>query len=106
MNYTEPLSKVTEELKQQGFTDQFQMEESKLKSTSTGQHYAPGDITIEKHFRFEGTSDPSAMTILYAVSTNSGNKGTVVNAFGTYGDSDLNDFMKEVEEKENANKPK
>jgi len=37
------------------------------------------------------------MSILYAIETTDGNKGTLVDAYGLYADDDTGEFMKEVE---------
>jgi hypothetical protein len=105
-HYTTPLVKKSNDLAKEGFTEQFVLTKEGLKSTSTGEVFHPDDVKILKHYRFEGTSDPADMSIIYGVETNSGLKGTVVNAFGTYSDQDLGDFMKDVEEYENQNHPK
>jgi hypothetical protein len=37
------------------------------------------------------------MSVLYAIETADGNKGTLVDAYGLYADDDTGEFMKEVE---------
>ncbi len=45
----------------------------------------PALFTIDEFFRFEGSSDPADMSIVYAISSEElGIKGLIVNAFGTY----------------------
>lgn len=104
-HYTTPLLKKTNDLLKEGYAEQFVLTEEGLKCNRTGDVFQPEDLKIIKHYRFEGTSDPGDMTILYAVETKTGLKGTVVDAFGTYSDTDLGEFMKEVEECENQNHP-
>lgn len=104
-HYQTPLLKKSNDLVQEGFEEQFVLTKEGLKSNRTGETFHPEDVKIIKHYRFEGTSDPGDMTILYAVETNTGLKGTVVDAFGTYSDQELGDFMKRVEEYENQNHP-
>ena len=104
-HYTTPMAKKNTDLVNEGFTDQFVLLETGLKSSESGKTYKPEELKILKHFRFEGSSDPGDMTILYAIETNDGRKGTVVDGFGTYSDADLSDFMKHVEEKANQNNP-
>lgn len=38
------------------------------------------------------------MSILYALETNDGVKGTISSAYGVYGDSDALEFLKQVED--------
>jgi hypothetical protein len=100
-----PLAKRTNDLMAEGFTASFVMDDDLLKSTETGEKFNPDQVKICKHYRFEGSSDPGDMTILYAVETSSGLRGTIVDAFGTYSDPDLGQFMKNVEEYANRNNP-
>ncbi len=54
---------------------------------------------LKKYIRFEGDSDPADMSILYAIETNDGDKGTYVDAFGTYGDQSpdtVSEFLQQV----------
>jgi hypothetical protein len=61
-------------------------------------------MKIVEHFRFEGDSDPADMTVVYALEANDGVKGTVIDAFGTYSNPKLSEFLRKVEEvKEKAN---
>jgi hypothetical protein len=104
-HYTTPLLKKSEDLKAEGFNESFVMTEEGLKASETGEIYKPQDLKIIKHYRFEGSSDPGDMTILYALETNTGKRGLVVDAYGTYSDADLGNFMKKVEEEVNRNNP-
>ncbi|MDQ3535402.1 MAG: hypothetical protein M3421_07215 [Bacteroidota bacterium] len=100
-----PLAEKTNELVKQGFSEQFVMVEEGLKASESGKIFSPEELKILKHYRFEGTSDPGDMSILYLVETSDGKKGTIVDGFGTYSDNELGEFMKKVEEKENQNNP-
>lgn len=93
-----PMSLKIECLNSQGFDKEFTICKSGLKCLDTGEIFQPEDVRILEHQRFEGTSDPDYMAILYIIETKTGLKGTVVNAFGVYADTDLFDFMKKVED--------
>ena len=43
-------------------------------------------MTIRDYYRFEGTSDPDDMSIVYALEGSDGTRGILVDAFGTYAD--------------------
>ena len=80
-----------------GFTDDFKATDEGLVSLRTDKVYAPADVKIANFFRFEGPSNPDDMSILYAIETNDGVKGTLVDAYGTYASPEVNEFILEVE---------
>ncbi|MGB8192808.1 MAG: hypothetical protein WCF67_12850 [Chitinophagaceae bacterium] len=97
LTYMTDLDKCHKKLAEKGYTDEFQGTEAGLKNLTTGTVYAPSDIEVPDFFRFEGTSDPDDMSILYVIQTSDGRKGTLVDAYGTYSDSNVASFMVEVE---------
>jgi len=98
-HYRTPLTYRIECLCGQGYDSEFQITDEGLKDLKTGEVFQPGEIKIVEHQRFEGISDPDDMAILYVIQTKSGAKGTVVDAFGTYGDGNLMAFMNQIEDK-------
>ena len=42
------------------------------------------DLNVVKYYRFEGQTNPDDSTILYAIKTNTGEKGLLVDAYGVY----------------------
>jgi hypothetical protein len=100
------LSACLTKMIEDGYTDDFKATDQGLKSLRTDKVYQPGDVRIVNFFRFEGVSNPDDMSILYAIETNDGIKGTLVDAYGTYADIDVNNFILEVEnmQKKVANK--
>jgi hypothetical protein len=85
-------------LSKYGFTMDFKVNEQGLKSLQSEKIYHPEDVKILNFYRFEGSSDPSDNSILYAIETNDGSRGTLVDAYGPYADSKVSGFMKHVEE--------
>jgi|KBSSwiStaDraftv2_1062776.scaffolds.fasta_scaffold1241981_1 hypothetical protein len=80
-----------------GFTDDFKALDEGLKSLRTNKVYAPEEVKIVNFYRFEGASDPDDMSILYAIETNDGLKGTLVDAYGPYASPEVNQFILAVE---------
>ena len=80
-----------------GYTDDFKIVDSGLKSLKSERVYNPEEIHVKNFFRFEGQSDPNDNTILYVIETNDGLKGTLVDAYGPYADVKLSEFMQQVE---------
>lgn len=60
--------------------------------------YPPAAVHIPNYYRFEGISNPDDMAILYLIETTDGSKGTMVDAYGTYSDSRVGDFVRAVED--------
>lgn len=94
MNNEENLMK---KLEQHGYTEQFKVQKDRLVSLTSGKKYKTGDVTAANFYRFEGISDPDDMSILYAIETSDGAKGTLTDAYGRYSDEDTGAFMKQVE---------
>jgi hypothetical protein len=81
-----------------GYRENFVMEEKGLKSMESEKIYQPEDIRITDFYRFEGESDPGDNSILYAIETSDGVKGTLTDAYGPYADARTNKFIGQVEE--------
>lgn len=94
------LVNVERKLSKDGFTEDFTVSGGRLHTISTERNksYGPNEVTIVDFYRFEGESDPDDMSILYALETNDGVKGTISSAYGVYGDSDALEFLKQVED--------
>lgn len=81
-----------------GYAENFSVADEGLFAPSQAQHFGPADVHIVNFYRFEGSSNPEDMSILYVVETNSGIRGTLVDAYGTYADSGVNDFITQVKD--------
>jgi hypothetical protein len=95
-NYTPPLSEKITELEAQGYKSQFKVENGKLVDISMKKEYAAGEIIVKEKFRFEGESNPDDTSILYVLECNDGGKGTLVNAYGMYGDEEIDQFVTQI----------
>jgi hypothetical protein len=83
-----PLSEILVRLKEDGYENDFVMDDKGLMNKTSGERYDPEDLTIVKVYRFEGESDPADMSVVYAMKTKNGEKGIFLDAFGTYADYD------------------
>jgi hypothetical protein len=83
-----PLSEILGKLRDQGYTEDFVMEDKGIKNKTSGETYKPEDLTIMKVYRFEGDTDPADMSVVYAIESKGGDKGIFLDAFGTYADYD------------------
>jgi hypothetical protein len=94
------LVNVERRLNKEGFTADFRVTDGRLypMGDDRSKGYGPEDVTIVDFYRFEGESNPDDMSILYAVEATDGTRGTISAAFGTYADTDVDDFLKTVQD--------
>lgn len=91
------MEKCMHKLEADGFTDQYKVEGGKLNDLTNNKKYKPKDVKAVNFYRFEGISNPDDMSILYAIETTDGRKGTLVDAYGFYSDDDTAEFMNQIE---------
>jgi hypothetical protein len=92
------LVSCTQMLDKKGFTAQFKAIDKGLKSLTSDKVYTPEQVKVVNFYRFEGESSPSESAILYAIETDSGEQGTLVDAYGAYSDTNVSNFMTKVDE--------
>ncbi|MDQ3051489.1 MAG: hypothetical protein M3Q95_11430 [Bacteroidota bacterium] len=95
--YMKTLSECLNSLVKQGYSENFCVKDDKLVGDNDNV-YSPGDVRITNFYRFEGSSDPADNAILYAIQTDNGICGVLVDAYGSEADSSVSDFIKEVSE--------
>lgn len=88
------LSMAINDAAGKGFKEEFRLENGLV--TLGTRSYQANELVITKHYRFEGESNPDDMAVLYLIRTNDGNKGIIIDAYGTYSSRDLSDFLKNV----------
>ena len=79
---TSTLSQKIEELKQSGYTINYSVKDDKIMNIDTNSELKLDDLQIDHFFRFEGMTNPSDTSILYAINTKNNEKGTLVEAYG------------------------
>jgi hypothetical protein len=85
-----------EALRARGFTESFVVESGVLRLADGSRGFRSDEVTVREYRRFEGASDPDDMSIVYAIETVDGIKGTLVDAFGVYASPVVTDFMEQV----------
>lgn len=94
-----PLSRVITRLEEKGYGRELQITEEAARFEDGGRLYTPAELTIVKVYRFEGESDPADMSVAYAIRSNDGQYGFLVNAYGTYSNQDnpyYDEFIRNV----------
>lgn len=100
-NNYETMVEAIEDLKKRGYTHNFNVDsKGVLADGESSKTYLPSSVELHELHRFEGATNPSDMSILYAVETDSGKKGTVVDAFGVDGSETVSKFMNHVAQKQ------
>lgn len=88
------VSQAVSELKQRGYTLDFNLNESCLECQ--GQNFNPKEFEITEFHRFEGNSDPADEAVVYAIESRNGLKGVLVNAFGVYSEPLSDEMIKKL----------
>lgn len=96
MPYMRSLASCLKRIVSEGYTEDFKATETGLEALQHQHNYVPEEISVVNFFRFEGESDPDDNAILYVIEATDGTKGTLVNSYGTYNDSQVSRFMEDV----------
>jgi hypothetical protein len=97
MESYETLSEAIIALKQQGYTEDFNLKENCLECIAGKQELLPHEFNIDKSFRFDVDEDPSDQAVLYAISSEMHNvKGLLVNGYGIYSDDMSNNMLEKL----------
>lgn len=100
------LSACTTSLVKRGYEENFSVDNEGLKAQSTEQHYKPSQTHIDNFYRFEGASDPSDNAVLYAIHTDDGKKGMLIDAYGAESSQETDEFIKQVKDIEKTRSEK
>jgi len=96
MNTPATLREAVDEAVKEGYSHTFKAEATGLRCLQTGDRFGPGEVTIVGHRRFEGESSEDDSAALYRIETDGGIRGTIVDAYGTYADEHLAEFLRGV----------
>ncbi len=92
------LSETMEELRKQGYTEDFNLQQNCLECRNGEFKVFAEDFKVDNYFRFEGDSNPSDSAILYAISSDRlGLKGVLVNAYGIYSETVTDELMEKLQ---------
>ena len=92
------LTSCVNTLTQRGYSENFVAKDKGLEAPSNKKTYSPEEVRIVDFYRFEGESDPADNAILYAVETNDGLKGMLIDSYGAYADQKISKFISQVQE--------
>lgn len=84
MESYDTLTEALEAVRKQGFTLDYNLKNNHLKCQQNAIELHPADFDIIDVYRFEGMTDPGDSTVLYTIESNTGQQGTLVDAYGPY----------------------
>jgi len=90
------LDGAIDDLARRGFTESLAVVGHELHTIKTPKTFRPDEVVIREYRRFEGVSDPDDMSIVYAIETEGGIRGTLVDAYGVYADPAVSAFLSKV----------
>ncbi|MGB5944338.1 MAG: phosphoribosylpyrophosphate synthetase [Leeuwenhoekiella sp.] len=78
------LSKAVEDLKDKGYDVDLNLVDDGIESKELKKNWTAKEIEVDHTFRFEGMTNPGDNSVLYAIETQDGHKGLLVDAYGAY----------------------
>jgi len=97
-NQYNTMVEAVEELKKRGFSQNMSVNEDGKLALTDGKTFPAEEVTLVEYHRFEGETNPSDSSIVYAVETTSGTKGTVVDSYGAEGSETTSNFMNKAKQ--------
>jgi hypothetical protein len=90
----ETVSKAIEELRKQGYTTDFNLEENAI-VCSAGK-FGANDFEVVDVYRYEGDSDPGDEAAVYAIKSANGLKGVLVTGYGASSESTSPEMLRKL----------
>lgn len=87
MKTYESLIDALTDLKSRGYNTDFMKKPTCLYCYTLDLWIAPEEFSIDEFYRFDDNSSPDDTSVLYAISSYTGLKGTLVDAYGVYADT-------------------
>jgi len=97
MKTFETLSQAINALKGAGYTNDFNLHPEWIECAPLNVKFRPEEFHVDEVHRFEGMTNPDDSSVLYAVSSTSGTKGLLVDAYGVYAESISAEMIKKLQ---------
>ena len=82
------ITEALNDLKSRGYAFDFNLKGKEFHCHQMQRTYTVPQLQVKETYRFEGNTDPADEAVVYALVTDDGVKGTFVNAYGTYADTE------------------
>jgi hypothetical protein len=96
MKQYETLTDALKDLQERGYVYNFNLSDDCLECKEVDVRLHPEQFAITEFYRFEGPSDPADNSVVYAIESDQGIKGVLVNAYGVYADSLSADMLNKL----------
>lgn len=90
----ETVSKAIEELRKQGFTTDFNLEENAI-VCNVGK-FGANEFDVVDVYRYEGDSDPGDEAAVYAIKSSNGLKGILVTGYGASSENTSSEMLRKL----------
>jgi hypothetical protein len=90
------LLEAVNDLKKRGYTQDFSLKENGVCCVDLNIELHPEDFNVEEYYRFEGMSNPSDNSVVYAINSNKGVKGVLIDAYGMYSENVTPEMTKKL----------
>lgn len=94
-NYRNLLEAVNG-LRIRGYSYDFNYQNACLFCSKISEKFEAKDLKITEYYRFEGMSDPEDNSVIYAIESNKGHKGIMIDAYGAYSDEHKTAFLMNI----------
>lgn len=97
------LTEAVADLNKRGFTQNFILEDACVFCMENNTKLNPDDFEIVEYHRFEGMTDPSDSSVVYAIKSDKLNlKGVLIDSYGAYSNVLITDLIKKIKLTEGA----
>lgn len=86
---------------EEGYEEDFNLLDEYLEIKNKKEKFEISEFTVDEVYRFEGPSNPSDNSILYAITTSNGRKGVLVDGYGISSGQISDEMMQKLNLKRN-----
>jgi hypothetical protein len=98
MNQYDNMTEAVKGLQERGYNYDFNLDSEKICAGAADGKFSPEEFKIVEFYRFEGPTDPSESSVVYAIESEKNKlKGYMVNAYGIYSDAHTDEFISKLD---------
>ncbi|MEJ7587020.1 MAG: hypothetical protein WKI04_05615 [Ferruginibacter sp.] len=95
-NTLNTINSIVHDLQTEGFVHTFSIIKDEIGCSGPRKLYKPGEIKIVKENKYSANPYSASSTIIYALETNDGYKGILINRCGMYSDKAIEKFIQKT----------